>query len=96
MTISNERLFELAAELLDIAGDKFGNHGCNDFKLSDWSSSERRQLAIDCERYNGDAEELARLESLLVGHREFEYFSDFCLMFYVAHRLRLMAKGEIS
>jgi hypothetical protein len=29
MTITDKRIFELAARLLDMAGDKFGNHGCN-------------------------------------------------------------------
>lgn len=96
MTISNERLFELAAKLLDIAGDKFGNHGCNDFKLPGWSPSERRQLAIDYQRYNGDAAEVERLESLPEGDREFEWFSDFCLMFYASHRLELMAAKDAA
>jgi hypothetical protein len=90
MSITDKRLFELAAELLDLAGDKFGNHTCNDFMLPDWSPAERRQLAIDYEKYNGDAEETARLENLPVGDPEFEYFSDFCLMFYVSHRLEEM------
>ena len=92
MTISNERIFELAAQLLDMAGEKFGNHGCNDFKLPDWSPAERRQLAIDYEEYNGDAGEVARLDALPVGHSEFEWFSDFCLMYYAAHRLRGLEK----
>lgn len=96
MTISNERLFELAAKLLDTAGDTFGNHGCNDFELADWSPAERRQLAIDYQKYNGDAAEVARLESLPEGDREFEWFSDFCLMFYAAHRLKLLAKKDNS
>ncbi len=96
MSISDKRVMELASELLDMAGDKFGNHGCNDFKLPDWSPAERRQLAIDYERYNGDAERVAHLESLPEGDREFEWFSDFCLMFYASHRLGLMAKGDAS
>ena len=91
MTISNAKFFELAAELLDMAGDTFGNHGCNDFKLSDWSPAERRQLAIDYETYNGDTEQLAHLQSLPEGSSEFEWFSDFTLMFLMAHKLKAMA-----
>lgn len=92
MTISNERILQLAARLLDLAGDKFGNHTCNDFDMSDWSPAERRQLAIDYEEYNGDVEQLAYLQSLPKGDREFVYFSDFCLMFLVAHKLKELAK----
>lgn len=89
---SNKKLFALAAELLDIAGDEFGNHGCNDFKLPDWSPSERRELAIDYERFNGDAEELERLQGLPEGSQEFEWFADFALMFYMAYKLRSMGR----
>ena len=93
MSISDERILELASQLLDMAGEEFGNHGCNDFRLSDWSPAERRQLAIDYEKYNGDTDQLKRLQGLPVGDREFEWFSDFCLMYYTAHRLKLMADG---
>jgi hypothetical protein len=35
-------------------------------------------------------------QSIVVAFSGGKDFSDFCLMFYVAHRLRLMAKGETS
>jgi hypothetical protein len=92
--MKDKKLFELAAQLLDMAGDKFGNHGCNDFALPDWSPAERRQLAIDYEKYNGDAGELEHLQGLPEGSGEFECFSDFCLMFYLAHRLKQMARDD--
>lgn len=92
--VTNAKLLNLAAELLDLAGDKFGNHGCNDFKPTDWSPSERRELAIAHEEYNGDTCELERLSEIPEGDSEFDFFSDFCLMFYCAHALREMAKLE--
>jgi hypothetical protein len=93
--VTNAKLLNLAAELLDMAGDKFGNHCCNDFRLiesTNWTAAERRQLAIDCEVHNGDKDELERLSELPEGDSEFDIFSDFCLMFYCAHALREMAK----
>jgi hypothetical protein len=76
-----------------MASDKFANHGCNDFRLIEEGGmgawNDRRELILAMERWNGDEEELKRLEELGDSH-EFNYISDFYLMSYLAARL----KGE--
>ena len=48
----------LAGDLLDMASDKFANHGCNDYHLpDDWSDEERRELMLAMEVANGTPEE---------------------------------------
>lgn len=48
----------LAAELLKLAADEFGNHGCNDFDLpSGWSRKEKISFIKEYHKWNGDPEE---------------------------------------
>jgi len=94
MTISNKRLFQLAAQLLELASDRFSCHSCNDFKLPDWTPAERRQLALDFEEWNGDKEWLEQLQALPEGDSEFDCFSDSSLMSYLVDKLNLIAKEE--
>jgi len=43
----NEKIaFKVAAELLSMAADEFGNHGCNDLKLTDLKLTRDEQIAL--------------------------------------------------
>ena len=83
---------KLAARLLDMAGDKFGNHGCNDFNLIDEGFGFSDQELIDLDRkmheQNGDPEEHDP-EWAVTGHQ-----ADSCLMFYLSHRFEAEAKDK--
>lgn len=75
---------KLIAALLDMAGREFANHVCNDFVMSDhveMSPEELVALDLDVHVKNGDPHEH---EPESVG----DYQSDFCLMFYLASRVR--------
>lgn len=75
---------KLVAVLLDMAGDEFGNHGCNDFVMSkhvDMTQDELVALDLDISTKIGDP---ADHEPESVG----DYQTDFCLMLYLAHRVR--------
>ena len=43
----NAKWLALAADMLDLAADEFGNHGCNDYNYpKDWTEGERREFAL--------------------------------------------------
>jgi hypothetical protein len=81
----------LAAILLDVASDKFSNQICSDFRLVEdggvTAREDRRELVLAMERWNGDADELKRLEEL-DDDDEFLYTNDWYLMAYLAARLK--------
>jgi hypothetical protein len=88
METMNTTLSLLAADLLDLASDKFGNHICNDYSLSHLSKEARRKLVLEMEAWNGDQEELARMIALPADSVEFESTCDWYLMSYIAAQLR--------
>ena len=48
---------KLAADLLEIASDKFANHSCNDFDLPEsWSDEECDEFTFMMQQWNGDPE----------------------------------------
>ena len=73
---------KLIAQLLDIAADKFSNHGCNDFDLTDSlpDRGDRHKLAKavfdedDPDRYNSD--------------NDYEVINDYELMLFFANKIR--------
>lgn len=77
----------LAAQLLDIAGNEFANHGCNDFELPDFMSADnRRALDVEYHAWNGDPEE---------GGDDSRYSNDSALMSFLAAVLR-KAAGDVD
>lgn len=76
-----------AAHLLDIAGDQFSNHGCNDLNLVELGLTleERRALVQAYHEYNGDLEEF---DKELANGSEFKYDTDWAMMHFLAARLR--------
>lgn len=53
-----EKMKRLAAELLDLASEKFSNHGCNDLGRPDYfTEAEWRQMAVDFEQWNSSGED---------------------------------------
>ncbi len=83
----NEAL--LIAKLLDIAGDQFGNHGCNDFDLNevegaDFTLTEMNQLAAYYHAWNGDIDEMAHWSP----NQASTYLGDSRLMNMLAAKLR--------
>lgn len=77
----------IIAELLDMAGDQFSNHGCNDFDLRERSRltpEEMIELDKDMHDRNGDPEEH--------DPSRVQWQADFALMIYFADRLRELAK----
>lgn len=77
----------LASALLDIAGDKFGDHGCNDFNIAPFlNRKEREELIKEFHEWNGDPEEYNDKEA------ESGLFYDFALMHYLAFKLKKKAE----
>lgn len=69
MTMSAEKLtlskaeMRLIAKLLEMAGDNFSNHGCNDMPQEIWDETQfppeaRASLIHEMQTWNGDEEEL--------------------------------------
>jgi hypothetical protein len=81
----------LAAKLLEMAGDQFGNHGCNDFDVIE-EFGIAPEDAIDLDRkvheLNGDPEE----HDPDMAARGFQ--QDFRLMFYLSERFEQEAKAK--
>lgn len=73
----------LAANLLDIAGDEFANHGCNDFHLAGFipDAAARRKLVAEYEEWNSQGADFDPEDDYI-------YFSDFVLMHWMAKKLR--------
>lgn len=77
----------LLAELLELASDTFGNHGCNDFDLekSVPSLEDRRKLMKAFNDHNGSPEDFEHDEE---NGDQYLMFRDDLLMGYLAHRVR--------
>lgn len=72
----------LAGELLSLAADEFGNHGCNDLDqslLRDFTPEERADFAKTFSEWNGDSE----------NERSMEQLSDSVIMAFLAARLKV-------
>jgi len=53
----DKRELELAAALLEMASDKFSNHGCNDYTLPEsWTQQECDDFLLAARTWNGDPE----------------------------------------
>jgi hypothetical protein len=78
---------QLAAHLLSMAADKFGNHGCSDFDLKEVGFTEKqaRELVVEYHHFNGDPEELQ--DMVEHGENWLTNMGDWCLMSWMAHRL---------
>lgn len=44
--MKRQTAFKLAAYLLDMAADTYGNHGCNDFDLNDVGLTKEEQIEV--------------------------------------------------
>ena len=76
---SNEK--KLAAHFLEIASNKFANHGCNDVEdsvFSNWTLEERKKFVKEYHEYNGDPDEY---------DENFLHLPDFCIMSFLASKL---------
>lgn len=77
----------LAADMLDLASEKFGCHGCNDWAFPrDWSEAERVEFADAVETWNSDG--------LEEGYPANPPPADYQVMAFLAARLREEAKAE--
>lgn len=73
---------KLAAQMLEIAGEKFGNHSCNDVDESfynGWTIEERQKFVKEFHEWNGDPEEY---------NEKFLHLPDFALMSFLANKLK--------
>ena len=77
----------LLAELLELASDTFGNHGCNDFSLlkSMPLLEDRRKLMEAFNEHNGSLEDFEDDEK---HGSQFEMAHDVSMMGYLAHRVK--------
>ncbi len=70
-----ERAF--AAQLLKLAADEFGNHGCNDLDWpQDWTEAERSDFTRRYHEFNGEADDTP-----------YAPLGDFAAMEFIAHLL---------
>ena len=86
----------LAAELLELASDTFGNHGCNDFKMTGrFTDEERIALADLMNRQNLGPDYKTKYapdhDDVDTAERIKYYTQDFALMDAMAFMLREMA-----
>ena len=87
---------KLAAELLSMAADKFGNHSCNDFKMTGrFTEEERAALADLMNRSNLGPDYKTKYapdhDDIDTAERIKDYACDFALMDTMAFMLREMA-----
>ena len=92
----NPTFLKLAAELLDMASDVFGNHGCNDFKMSGRFTDEERAAIADlmnCQNLGKDykSTHASDDDDVRTAEQIKDYACDFALMDAMAYMLRKMA-----
>lgn len=76
----------LAATLLQLAGEHYSNHGCNDWDFpADWTMDEQRAFVREYHEYNGDPQEY---------DPHFLHLSDSAVMGFLAHKLRRSENPE--
>jgi len=79
----------LISHLLEIASDEFGNHGCNDFKLSDFFSEEECvKFDKEYHEWNGDPDEHDSQ------YARSGWFQDYAVMSYYSHKLKKLGTYE--
>lgn len=82
--VSNNKLLNLAADMLELASDQFANHGCNDWSFpSNWTKKEMEEFCEVYHLFNGDPEEHSD-DNL--------YLPDYAVMSFLAFILRNGAK----
>lgn len=89
---ANEK--KLAIVLLEMAGEEFSNHGCNDFELSQYipDQAERDELVRAYHEWNGDLKEMEENGWLKqTGERDYR-LHDYAVMDFIAHRLESEVK----
>lgn len=78
----NDKEKKLASEMLELASEEFGYHGCNDVDekiyFKGWTLKERRQFVKEFHEYNGDSEEY---------NEDFLHLHDYCIMGFLAYKL---------
>jgi len=78
----NKRELELAAKMLDLADEEFGNHGCNDVDdevYEGWTRRQRQTFVKAYHEWNGDPEEYSPDQL---------HLPDFAIMAFLAARIR--------
>jgi len=84
----NKKEKAIAAKLMQMARDEFGDHGCNDLDSDfwdGWTIDERKQFIREYHEYNGDPEEF---------DENYLHLPDYAVMGFMAHKLRLEAENE--
>lgn len=79
---------KLAATLLLMASEEYGNHGCNDLDrelLDGFSEQEKRQLVYDFYVFNGEPEVVPEVHD--INPAEAYRLPDYCFMGLMAHKL---------
>lgn len=79
----------ILAQLLDMADNEFGNHGCNDFELP--NTPENRALMDAAERWNAPNGPAEEWELHISRDGKVIYTQDHFLMAYFAHLARELA-----
>lgn len=84
------KLDKMAALLLDMASDKFSNHGCNDLPKEfidavGLTDEEKLQFVTEYYEWNGDLEEAKKYGWIKASH--FDNMGDSTLMRFVARKL---------
>lgn len=77
------------ADLLNMADDEFGNHGCNDYELD--NTPENYNLVKDALEWNGDSEDR---EPTISPDGKTIYTQDYFLMGYFAYLCRKLDKEQ--
>lgn len=93
MIVITDTEAKLLIELLEMASNEFGNHGCNDFELAKFvpDLEERRQLIKAFHDYNGDPEEFVEDEKY---REQYTWFHDFALMGFLADKIKQQLHKE--
>jgi len=82
---------EVLSDLLKMADEEFGNHGCNDYELP--NTPENRQLMEQAERWNS-IEQWEEYGLHISNDYAKIYTQDYFLMGYFAHLLEASLTGS--
>jgi len=85
----DKQLLLLAANMLELASEKFSNHGCNDLNKGTIALvTDEKKLCDDIRKWNGD-EECEWPESV-------KFIGDSSLMHYLSDKLKDEVRGLIK
>lgn len=84
---------KLLADLLEMASDEFGRHGCNDFSLKDYMTKEEAiEFCLNYENYNTHGKPISEEDRKYIEEDPLRYLPDFAIFGYFKHKIKNIIK----